>query len=1196
VSLTPSQVSAIQARGNVLIVAGAGTGKTRTLVERCLSLVLDETPPVDIDEILMVTFTEAAAAEMRKRIRSSLEQKSNGTERHRCAEQLALMDVSHIGTLHSFCLKLIRQHFYELEVDPQVSVMREEEAFLLASETLDKLLRELYAGKSELAESVRQLVRIHGGASDESIRRAILDVHNYLRTLADSSAWLTEQSSMLAETEPRRWRQWLLDAIPHWREEWLEYLEEIPKENCVAQGCIAVLNKAAARPDEQDLAVILRDLTEAFNNCQKGKNGAWLGPLERFQDEVSFLQSLDPGGSTTPTAVPCPLEADWQWTRLPLLALLQVTSEFSKHYAEEKRELAVVDFQDLEQHTLRLLWNAAENKPTAIANDWRERLRHIVVDEYQDINAAQDRIIQALSREGSNANRFLVGDVKQSIYRFRLASPGIFRGYMQTWKGALGVTIPLVENFRSRAALLNLTNSIFRRIMPASLGGIDYDTQALQFGAPKERAHLDLNPNDPPAAELHLRMKVKGQTEEVGEGAENVRSEIQEAEKEALIIASRLRDFHREQTPVWDEAAGSFRPVHWMDMAILLRAPSRKSESYAKAFARLNVPLQVAKRGFYDSIEISDLIGLLQILDNPLQDVPLIGVLLSPFANIELNEIAEIRLAAKKVGFWNVLVTWHRAARTSQNGDAQATLQKVDRFLERMARWRSLARQAALSTFLETILAETCYCEWLQVQSRGPQRHANVERFVGLAREFDRFQKRGLLRFLAYVDAQKEAEAEPEVAAAGDSDAVRLMSIHQSKGLEFPIVAVPDLAKPFNLSDLRSDLFLSETYGLCSTVRPPHTRRKYPSLPLWLARRAERRELLGEELRLLYVAITRARDRIILSASVSAKDLQKFQSPTPASFATLVGARSCADWLACWAGNSCPIGMTDGANEHLAWYIHEESVLPEFRAIQPSRNSAAVNPGSPVPVARLSPPIEALLQKLKWQYPFLAATSEPAKSSVSVLRRRFAEDEIPANKLFKPLAGNLPLHPGSSNRASPISAAERGSAHHTYLQHMGLDEPGSIRFLREESTRMVKAGLLQIEEARALDLDGIAAFWNSGTGKAILEHCDEIHRELAFTARFKVSELALYVSSPAPQGLDEEFVIIQGVADLAVILPWEIWIVDFKNDQVDEEEIPERSKSYDPQLRIYSDALSRIYGRPTTRSELYFITARASAK
>ena len=336
---------------------------------------------------------------------------------------------------------------------------------------------------------------------------------------------------------------------------------------------------------------------------------------------------------------------------------------------------------------------------------------------------------------------------------------------------------------------------------------------------------------------------------------------MEEADKEARLVALRLKELKAQQYAIWDQELEKLRPVEWRDMAILLRSPASKSESYAKEFTRLSVPLLVARGGFYQSMEVSDLLSLLQLLDNPLQDLPAIAVMHSPLAGLTLNELATIRLTVKG-RFWTAMVRWQegqtvkRAVSNSQSashgaGPEMAELyRKVTTFLERYARWRRLARQVSLSRCLDAVLTETYYASWLLTQPRGEQRHANVQRLLTLAQQFDQFQRQSLFRFLKFIQAQQLAATEPEVAAVSQENSVRLMSIHQSKGLEFPVVVVADLAKPFNTSDLRAEVILDEVHGLCPQIQPPHTGKRYPSLPYWLARQRQHRELLGEELRL----------------------------------------------------------------------------------------------------------------------------------------------------------------------------------------------------------------------------------------------------------------------------------------------------------------------------------------------------------
>lgn len=1254
-SLTASQAAAIAARGNVLVVAGAGTGKTRTLVERCLHCLLAETPRASLDQLLIVTFTEAAAAEMRQRIRVRLEEEqSRQPNDPHWQEQLALFETAHIGTLHSFCLELVRQHFYDLELDPQLTVMAEEESRLLAGETLDSLLQKHYAGRGAAASAVQQLIQAQGGGQDEPIRKLVLRLHHYTQTLPEAAGWFERQLRTFADHEPALWRQWLLEALADWRARRLAELAGLGHENQLAALCAAVLEGLGAAPARDAAATALVEIAKIADECPRGKKGVWHTPLKEFFADAEFLRSLtelgpapetDPQISATdeaagkqqaavtahaggPAPVADPLAQDWTWVRTHLTTLLQLAQEFTRAFTDAKRELGVVDFHDLEQYSLQLLWNGATDQPTAVAHYWREKLRFIFVDEYQDINAAQDRIIAALSGDGVNANRFLVGDVKQSIYRFRLANPHIFREYMQKWgepgtkaplapAPARSVVIPLADNFRSREPLLDFINSIFALLMQRELGGLAYDEPArLRFGAPGQRRELSSAANGATAVELHLRLKGAADPAdaELDEAAGEV-SELEESAKEARLVALRLRELKQARQPVWDEVAAGFRPADWRDMAVLLRAPSKKAESYAKEFARLGVPLEVARGGFYKSIEVLDLLNLLQVMDNPLQDLPLLAVLHSPLVGLNLNELAEIRMALTKAHFWNALFRWHQTAgrkpkppqaspdQANQNVAPSQTHEraiesnlqpKVSAFLDRLGRWRRLVREVPLSRCLEAILAETHYAEWLLTQSRGEQRRANLQRLVSLAEDFDQFQRQGLFRFLRFIEAQQLAEAEPEVAAAPEENAVRLMSIHQSKGLEFPIVVVADLGKVFNFADLRADIILDETYGLCPQVKPPHTAANYPSLPYWLARRHQHRELLGEELRLLYVAMTRARDLLLLSGSVAEGRFHKvWETPCEATPATLLGARSYADWLGLWFSHQ--LARDQGAARQggvgpVRWTIHQEADLWDTNI---ATAEVAAGPATELP----NDPAQwqALTQRLSWRYGFDAATRLPAKTSVSRLRQQTAvEDEDAA--VFRPVASfRRKRQPGDGGRNGPrASATEIGTAHHHFLQLVSLEHTDSVPALQREAQRLEQAGALTTAEVSLLNFETLAGFWASGLGRKIRAQAQFVQRELEFTARFAAAELAELTGQPVDPSLGEEFVIVQGTADLVLIRPEEILLLDFKTDAIAPNEAKERAKMYEPQLRLYAQALTRIYAGQVGECWIHFLQVNQS--
>jgi len=422
-SLTEAQQHAVAARGNVLVMAGAGTGKTKTLIARCLDCL--ERDRASLDELLIVTFTEAAAAEMRQRLRKSLEEKSAAAPAEPFwPEQIARFELAHIGTLHSFCLRLVREHFYELGLDPQLAILDEGEARQLAAETLAEQFQAHYAGADEFSRAVQNLIQIHGGGRDEKIRALILRLHHYSQTRPDAAGWLAGQIQTFATAEPIEWRQWLMAALADWRDEWLPVLENLKNGNEKAAELTGVLSRLTNGFSREFAAEVLEQIISADGSWPAKRKTILRQPLADWFAEAAFLAALAPVKNGRD-----PLAEDWAWVRGHMATLLRLAQEFAAKFAEQKRAAGGLDFHDLEQFALQLLWDFSAAQPTAIAESWRAKLKFIFVDEYQDINATQDKIIAALARDTKAANRFLVGDVKQSIYRFRLADPKIFRSY-----------------------------------------------------------------------------------------------------------------------------------------------------------------------------------------------------------------------------------------------------------------------------------------------------------------------------------------------------------------------------------------------------------------------------------------------------------------------------------------------------------------------------------------------------------------------------------------------------------------------------------------------------------------------------------------------------------------------------------------------------------------------------------------------
>jgi ATP-dependent helicase/nuclease subunit A len=1242
---TPDQARAIEAGGNVLVQAGAGTGKTRTLVQRCVNWLLAD-PAHSLDRILMVTFTEAAATEMRLRIRNALSAHPAGqADAPRLAEQIALLDTAHISTLHGFCLRLVRQYFYELNLDPQITVLPAEEAHLLGHEVLDAVLRRHYAGDLLHSEAVQQLIQAQGRGWDRPIRKLVLRLHEYTQTLPDPDSWFRDQLAMFAQPEPIQWACWLGAFLSAWRESWITELRNFSGTPGIDQALDALSSMGPVRANFDEVGRSLGKIVAAGDTGDKklwprGTVGKVRDPVKDFFDEADFLLSLTereevgdsaaPVSSSNRTPAPSkPLTEDWQWSREPMTTLLQLAREFADAFSAAKRELGAVDFHDLEQFSLRLLWDSGASRPTPLALHWRERLERIFVDEYQDINAAQDAILRALGREGADANRFLVGDVKQSIYRFRLADPHIFQDYEEAWRNDAGSgrVIPLQDNFRSHESILEFINSIFGALMRREAGGVEFGPDAaLNFGNREGRhewtreGDVEANPatEPPPHVELHLLLTGGGESREaaVAEETGNGLPESSDADHEARLLGRRLQEIRSGHSPVWDDGLKQWRPVDWKDMVILLRSRKNKAESFAREFARLGIPLVAPRSGFLESAEVMDLLNLLALLDNPLQDIPAIAVLRSPLVGLSLDELAAIRLAVKG-RFWTALQYFHRtrpaadaAGPVPKCAAAATAFPKVERFLKSFHRWRRMVRETSLSRCLEQILDDTHYPAWLLTQPRGTQRHANLSKLLSWARQFDQFHRRGLFRFLRSIEAQHDAGIDHEPAPAETANAVRLMTIHQSKGLEFPVVAVAGLGKAFNLSDLRDDIILDEHHGLCPKVKPPLATQRYPSLPHWLAERRQRSEALGEEMRILYVAFTRACQTLILSGTASRKSAgERWSAPGGITPRQLLRANSCLDWLGPWMSRVTNrpdwFSVSSGATPLLRWEIHDEN---DPRLLADAREES---PGTADEIAPLQPEsVWDLVKRLEWKYPFASATVEPAKTSVSALRRRHLDE---AQGEVRPLFVGDRRHSPSRPRTG-LSAADTGTAHHVFIEHLELEEIGQPGGLEREAGRMEQEEVLSAEQRAALDLDAIEAFWTGDIGREILAHKNALHREMPFTARIATADLdqAAGIAGELPPpvfdpatgphsiaalgALPDEFVIVQGVVDLAVLLPDQIWVLDFKTDVVGENELAARTQRYAAQLKIYSIALELIHRKPVTRRWLHFLSTNQSAE
>lgn len=1155
---TPQQQAVIEAAGDVVVLAGAGAGKTRVLVDRLIARLLRVENPLSLDRVLVVTFTEAAAAEMRRRLAEGLEAaRAARPEDPRPAEQLALLPVAAIGTIHGFCLRLVREHFHALRQDPQLGVLEPAAARRLEAEVFDALLRARLA--SDRQGELHDLLRGWFEGDAARLEALVLQIHRLARTLPDPAGWLAARRADCAAETPAAWLAALPEVFRTWAEAWRPDLAGADGRTPLPRAA-AHLGRPASTADE--IAARLRDILDDDRT-----DGAWprgtktlRKPFKRFYEETAELAGL---------LAPEALAETWAAARPALAALYGLVEAFEAALADAKREAAAVDFADLEQLALRLLRGGAAAALAA-------RFDLVAVDEYQDVNDAQDAIVERLTRP--DGERFLVGDLKQCIYRFRLANPRVLAG-----RAARTPPLLLNANFRSHEAILDFVNRAFARLFHPALGGVAWDAgAALEFGAPEARGALRADPER--RVEMHL-LEPAGDAD--AEDGEDAALAAVGAEREARLVAWRLRRLREEGLEVQDAKQGGRRPAAWRDMVVLLRSARGRADAWAQEFARAGIPLEAPRGGFLEAQEILDLRCLLAVLDNPRQDLPLVAVLRSPLAGFTPDELAAVRLAARDAGWWPALQAAARAAVPPDAGEAvraafASARDKAGEVAAALRRWRRLAREGALAHALEAVLAETGYEAWLAVQPHGAARLANVRRLLALARRFDQHQRHGLYRFLRHLEAAEAAEAGPEQAPPPDHDAVRLMSIHAAKGLEFPVVVVAGLGTLFNDRDERGDFLLDAALGLAP--RFPHGPQQLPrdTLARWTAKQRSRRDRLGEELRLLYVAMTRAADRLILTAAPGRKfSWPEAAAPGPLPLRTLENGRSPLHWLAPLladlTGDAGWREAGEGVGSLLAWRVHAGPPLPA---------SAAV-PAAALPPAVDDAQAEAAKRRFAWRYPHEAATREPAKTSVTALRRRWqekAEEDEAAPARF-----------AHARPRADEAAAEAGVAHHLFLERLDLTADPSPTNLAAAADRMTAEDWLTPEQRDALDLAGLRAFLESDLGQRVRARAADVQRETPFTFRLDAADAAQWrVGNPV--GAGDEFQVVQGIADLVVRMPDEIWLVDFKTDDIRPDDATARAEAHRAQLELYALALERIHGRPVTERWVWFLRARRGVR
>jgi len=1153
--LTPQQALAVNNRGgNLLVSAAAGSGKTKVLVDRLMGYLTDEKNPADLDEFLIITYTKAAASELRGKIGEKLSQMiAADPENVHLQKQMQRLFLTKISTVHGFCSDILKEYAYKLDISPDYRVADESECTEIRSVVLEELLDDAYRSAQE-GSDFRAFVDTQGlGRDDRLVPEIIERVYNSAMCHLSPEGWLERcveyvDLDGVSDASETVWGKVVMDDL-------FAYLD---KQIEAISFCVNAAEEAAG------LEKVAANLADTVFQLKKLRSCATWDDLVK-KSEISYARLSFPRKDPDPAlsekikavrnACKKGLEKklrvfsdsseqvlyDLTRSASATRGLIELVRAFWKRYALAKKSRRALDFSDLEHKTLDLLLGKSRSGITSSAREIGSRFREIMVDEYQDSNGVQDAIFEALTR--ARRNCFMVGDVKQSIYQFRLADPSIFLEKYKTYTPAeaaedgQGRKVLLSHNFRSGPEVIEAVNDVFSSCMRPELGGLWYtEAEALREGIPHKRL-------PDPGVQLNV-LDIREDT----------------YLEEAAFTAERIADMLREGTLI--RSGDSFRPVMPEDIVILLRSPGSVGASYKQALEGKGIRCSMGTGAdLLHTEEIATLRSLLQIIVNPRQDIPLVSVLVSPVFGFTADDLSILRGSNKKGSVYDALLAWNNP--------------KADYFRKILEALRRESRVRSLTKLIEECICLTRMDSIFFAMAEGAVRRNNLQMFFKLASDQEVGQPRDLIQFLRHLDVLEDRGI-PD-SSGSTAGAVTIMSIHKSKGLEFPVVFICGLAREFNRESLRAPILCSQKLGIGLSVVDTENRIRYPSLSKRAIALEMQKESISEEMRVLYVALTRAKDRLIMICSP--KNIEKSLKEISLRMDIDGGALFCAeascpgDWVMAAA-----MGRTESAElfslggkpektrvKEIPWDVRIESA-PENTTQEALEESSGMN----LPEQS----VNAIRCALEFRYPFEGATRAPSKQTATGIKGRIKDREAAENTVHS--------RQGDYRRPTFRSGGDSavyGTLVHKVMQYLNFVKCGSKAEIQEQIAEMTGRGFLSPEDAVRLNVDDLSRFFESAYGKLLCSGA-ECLREY----KFSILDDGLKYSDD----LSGEKVLLQGVVDCAILEPDGITVIDFKTDAVSNDSLGKTIEKYRSQICAYSDALGRIFEMPVKNRVLYF--------
>lgn len=1216
VKWTEAQQQVIDLRNrNILVSAAAGSGKTAVLVERIITRLTRDEHPLNVDELLIVTFTEAAAAEMKERILGAIEAAlEKEPENEHLQRQATLIHNALITTIHSFCLSVIRDHFHEIDLDPGFRIAEEGELKLLKHDVLQELLEMKYQQASDSFFGFVE--RFAAGKTDQNLEDMILKLHQYGRSYPDPEEWL-DRCIMQYQMEEDR----AVDEVPlmqsifsYAKDNWVEArnLIESAIEVCGMEDGPAVYEKTLT----EDLVQIeqLLEAEDITSMCSVIANIKWARLASNRDDSVDLTKADAVKEARAAVkalvadlqkkflfAAPDVMLKDIAYCAPVVEELMNLVKDFGQAFQEKKAKKSIIDFSDMEQFALQILSVKEENGrvPSAIAKEYQKRFAEVMIDEYQDSNLIQETILTSVSRVNQGIyNIFMVGDVKQSIYSFRLSRPELFMEKFKTYdplEESVDTTrqrIDLFQNFRSRKEVLDGCNFVFYQLMRGDMGGIQYDDKAALYPG------ADYEERSGNGMELMLV-----QTDQLFDQTEQLSGQS-ERNMEARAVARRIRELVGHH-PVKDKD-GTYRPARYRDIVILTRSLTGWSDLYAEVLGEAGVPAYTgSKEGYFETREIGLLLDFMRVLDNPNQDIPLAAVLKSYFGGLTSEELAIVKNTYPDRPFYEAV---YQYGREESEGNVMLSA-RVREFLQMIEHFRERVPHKAIHELLWMILSESGYLDYVTALPAGQQRRANVEMLLEKAVSFESTSYKGLFNFIRYIEQLQKYEMDFGEANVSDekADTVRIMSIHKSKGLEFPIVFLAGMSKQFNLMDQRSAVVLHPELGVGVDVIDLEKRTRIPTVYKKHIQHQMEVETKGEEMRILYVAMTRAKEKLIMVGTVKkfedkVRKLRsiKNQNERQLFFSSLFSGKSYMDWMlmalcrhrcfdSIWeqAGEETAAGNPQHKNEA---YIEIRQVgIKELVVMEVQEETSDMWTQSQLHHLDITKTYHETFRKnlqeqFEYQYPYANEEKYKMKFTVSELKKRtFLEEE--AGEALVVEERNEPIVPKFLAEPEEVGAGSfRGTAYHRFMELLDFTQAYNEHQIENYIDECVKQGLMTKEMACCINGVDVIRFLDTDIAKRM--------KKAAISGRLFVEQpFVLGVPSKRIYGEEsEETVLVQGIIDVYFQEEDGIVVLDYKTDQVSTtEELRER---YHAQLEYYGDALTQLIGEPVKERIIYSFTLR----